>query len=261
MASLADRIPWKRRCERLRDLDEPRDLRQPVARDNEAEAVAAVAQHRRVALVREPVIDAASGPPLLSLLDEGVRREIDAPAERGGRLGERARRRGIERGAGGILGEPLDEAFGPAVGREADGGLARLAFLEEADAPGVGGVQAVAQHRGERALAAALELDERLHVLVECERRGLSRLVRAEPVAADDFARGRERAGAIHPQVEREDREGVREVPRRGRPTRDRDGDEEEPEGRTFHARSLLRSTRRDGGILSRAAYSGAIKA
>ena len=58
--------------ERLRDLDEVRDLGQAIAGDDEAQPVASFAERRRDALVGDRVIDAPARLPFLSLFDEGV---------------------------------------------------------------------------------------------------------------------------------------------------------------------------------------------
>ena len=70
MASLADRMLVVAARERFGDLDEVRDLGQPIAGDDQPQPVASFVQRRRRTLVGERVIDAAARPPLLALLDE-----------------------------------------------------------------------------------------------------------------------------------------------------------------------------------------------
>ena len=73
-----------------------------------------------------------------------------------------------------ILGDPLAKSVRLATGREHDGRLVGLAIAKVPDPPRVRRVQAVADHRGERRLAAAFQLDERLGLAVQRERRGLA---------------------------------------------------------------------------------------
>ncbi len=155
--------------ERFGNLDEVGDFRQPVARDHEPESIPALAEEGRRPLVGHRVIDAAAGPLLLALLDERERGQVDVPAR--GRIGFRAPPRvgGVERGSRRVFLQRFDEAVGPPIGGEPDQRLVGFAFSEVADAPGVGGVEPVAQHRRERGLAATLELDEGLGFAVERE--------------------------------------------------------------------------------------------
>src|SRR4029453_11395730 len=105
--------------------------------------------------------------------DNGELRQIDVPPGRA-TFGNRPGGNSVEGCARRILRQLLDEPVRWAGGCEPDGGLAGLAFPELPDPPGVGGVEAVLQHCRERVLAATLELDERLCLAVECERRGLA---------------------------------------------------------------------------------------
>ena len=116
----------------------------------------------------------------------------------------------------------------------------RFAFPEVADAPRVGGVEPLAQHARERVLAAALELDERLRLAVERERRRLAKVGRPQPVARDDRARVVERALARHRDVERDDREGLREIVDGRGGGGEGDQPEQNPEGRALHRVLLL---------------------
>jgi len=92
------------------------------------------------------------------------------PARRRACLSNPSGCRGVERGAGGVLFQPFLETVRPAVRSERDRRFVGLAFLEVAYAPGVRGVQVLAQHARKRRLSAALELDEGLRFVVSGER-------------------------------------------------------------------------------------------
>ena len=225
----------------LGDAHEVRDFRQPVARHHQAQPVAACAGGGVPALVGDGVIDAPADAALLALLRDGELREVDVPP-RCRVLGERARGGGVERRPGLVLLQFLDEAIQPAFGREPDRGLVRLAFLELPDPPAVGGVEAVLQHRRERVLAARFQLDEGLRLTVERERGGLAIPGRPERLARHDVARLGERLLAVHRDVERDDREGAREVAHRHHRGGEGEDRQYQPERRTPHKCSSLAS-------------------
>ena len=81
------------------NVDEVRDLDQPVAGNAEPQPIAAVAELFVLALVDEAVIDAAAGQLHLRLLEQLVGREVDPPVGLRALLGDRARRRRVERRA------------------------------------------------------------------------------------------------------------------------------------------------------------------
>ena len=222
-------------CERLWNLHEVGDFGEPIARDHEPEAIAAVAEDRRRSLVGQRVIDAAAGTPLLSLLDEGEGRQVDAPSRARVRFRAAPGLAGVEGGARRVFLQRLDESVRMAVRREPDERLVRFTFSEVAHAPGVGGVEPLAQHARELGLASALQLDEGLRLAVECERGRLPEVRGAQPVPRDDRARVGERALARHRDVERDDRERLREIVN-GR-CRGGEGNQpkQDPEGRAFH--------------------------
>ena len=180
------------------------------------------------------MIDAPADAALLALLGDGELREIDVPPRRR-TLGERARGAGVERRPGLVLLQLLDEAVQPAFRREPDRGLMRLAFLELPDPPGVGGVEAVLQHRRERVLAASFQLDEGLRLSVERERGRLAIAGGPERFARHDVTGLGERLLAVHGDVERDDREGAREVAHRDHRGEDGEDREYQPERRTPH--------------------------
>ena len=156
-------------AEGFRNLDEGRDLRQPVARHDKAQAIAALVQRRRATLVREGMVDPSAQPTLLPLLDGREEVEIHVPAR--GRLafGETACVAGVQCRPGRVFLQPLHEAVRVAVRRETNRRLVGFTLLELADAPGVCRIEAVAQHAREDILAAAFELDERLRLFVAGE--------------------------------------------------------------------------------------------
>ena len=84
-------------------------------------------------------------------------------------FGDGSRDTGFERGTRRVFRQLFNEPVSFSFGCEADGGFAGLAFPELSHLPGVGRVETVLQHRGERVLAAPLELDERLCLVVEAE--------------------------------------------------------------------------------------------
>ena len=154
----------------------------------------------------------ASLPPLLSLLDQRVPGEVDAPPSARIALGNPARRRSVERRAGRILSQSLDEPIWFAIRRETNRRLVRFPFLELSNPPRVSGVQAVLHHARERVLAATFQLHERLRLVVQRERCSLAVPGWSQPVARHDRPCGIERAIAIHRDVQRDDREGLREI-------------------------------------------------
>src|SRR6185436_12945985 len=100
---------------------------------------------RRRAFVGERVIDAATGTPLLPLLDERIRSKIRAPLRGRFRFRSGAGLGGGQRGSGRILVEPLGEPERLAVGSEANLRLVGLSLAKLTHAPRVGRVQPLAQ--------------------------------------------------------------------------------------------------------------------
>ena len=188
-----------------------RDFREPVARHHQAQPIAPFPCGGVGALVGDGVVDAPADAALLALLGDRELREIDVPSRRGA-LGERPRRTGVERRPRRVLPQLLDEAVQPAFGREPDRRLMRLTFLELPDPPGVGRVEAVAEHRRERVLAATFQLDEGLRLTVQRERGRLPVTGRPERFTRHHVAGMGERLLAVHGDVERDDGEGAREV-------------------------------------------------
>src|SRR5439155_6109292 len=115
-----------------------------------------------------------------------------------------------------------------------------LAFFEVTDAPGVGGVEAVAQHAREDVLAAAFQLDERLRLFVTTEGRRLSIAGRTAAIAIHDRSRLGERAIAIHRDVEGDDRERLRKVADASKGCDDCDRGEQAPEERALTSIPVL---------------------
>ena len=198
--------------ERLGDLHEACDFGQPVAGQHQPEAIPALAEDRRRSLVGQRVIDASAGPSLLSLLRETERREVHVPARLRVGFGTSARVGSFDRGARRVLVELFDESVGPAVGGETNERFVGFSLSEVPYSPGIGAVQPLAEHVGERRLASALELDEGLRLAVEGERGRLPMVRRAQAVARRNRSRIGERALARHRDVEGHDRERLREV-------------------------------------------------
>ena len=221
--------------ERLGDLHEARDFRQPVAGQHQPEAIPALAEDWRRSLVGQRVIDASARPSLLSLLRETERREVHVPARLCVGFGTSARVGSLERGPGRVLVELFDESVGPAVGGETNESFVGFSLSEVPYSPGVSAVQPLAEHVGEGGLASALELDEGLRLAVERERGRLPIVRRAQTVARGHRGRIGQRALARHRDVERHDRERPREVVIRRRGGGERDQGKQNPESWALH--------------------------
>src|SRR5207248_6552644 len=114
-------------------------------------------------LVNERMIDAVILHRLLRLLEQRVLREVDVPIGVRTLFGERARLRGIERFGTRVANIRLRyapiEAVGAAVGLEANDGFLDFAGREQAHVPPIRRIEIAARETGERASAAAFELD------------------------------------------------------------------------------------------------------
>ena len=222
--------------------------RQPVAAHHQPQAEAAFPGPRVGPLVDERVIDAPAGTLLPGRLHRFVAVERDVPGGAGPALGDGAGRVRVQRGARLVLGQPLAEAVGRAVGTEAHLGLAHLATAKVPHDPLVGMERSVGQQPGERVGAAPLELDEAADAVVDPEARRLPVAGRPPVELFGEPARLGQGRGPIHLQVELDDGKGAREVGPRERGARDGECGERRPEDRfPEHGSNLLRRARSVG--------------
>jgi hypothetical protein len=160
------------------------------------------------------------------LFDQLVVLEIDVPSGRDRGLRQLTRRLRFEGGAGIVLGDLFAKTVGASVGPETDGRLVGFALAKSSHVPGVWRNQLAIEHLAPHRLAAAFELHEALQRPVEPidHRRGG---VFGSPTAFQRQSLGLGRGGgAVHPQVDGDERKGAREVD--GRPHGASDGDEHE---------------------------------
>ena len=186
-----------------------------VAPDVEAQPELAVAEAGPGPLVFEGVVDAAAGAGFLRAFDAFEGRQVDAPVGARGSLGDRQRLFLRERRPRGILGEHLDKPIGFASGRECDPRLVSFLLLEVADCPTVGVKDTPGEQLPESLRAAALELDELLHLRREVERGRLPVAFRSPTEAFGRLPGRGQRPFPVHADVERDDGESEREVDER----------------------------------------------
>ena len=221
--------------ERFRHVHEIAERGELVAGDDEPHPEARLGDPFVAALVDERVIDAAGGAGVVCLVEQVVGREFHAPVGARACFGDLLRRLDGQRETGGIggherLGEMLGEAVRRAVGTEADRRLAHLARAEQTHLPPVRRIDAAGDELREGVLAAALELDVILRRLV------LRKLRRGSCIGGGQRPLGRDRlgalegAGAIHRDLEIDDRNRQREEPPRDQGRRARDERVDDPE-------------------------------
>ena len=179
--------------ERVRNLDEVGDLGQLVAADDQPQTEAAFAEPSIGALVDEGVIDPAGRCAVPAI----VRPPETAPGRRSRRVRlsiRRVRAPGPTPAPhpGASSRNRSTKPFGVPSGANVSVTSFFSSSLKCRTRQRYGVYKRIGRERGEGRLAAALELDERLHRLVDAERRGVAEVRRTQaPLGRQQSARGR----------------------------------------------------------------------